>query len=422
MSQYRKMRTSQREKIPENFISSWQSSRATSGRPLMRRPPTACAACRAAKVKCDREQVCRRCDSRGINCQYTPPQQQPPATALVTRPNMVQHHNISLPRSSDHSAASNPATFALQEENAAADLAVDLPTDQFDLEYQSYNPFIGWAHGTGQPGVNFLDQSSSRPNQAANSFDSTDEASVRPVIEPLHKPVQVVDFPPMSNLLDAEFFRSLEGVMSQDVPQQPSRLQHTLYNGHEFAVYDGTPASLAVSVRPSASSSGDCQCRGNLLPLVGNVKRAIHQGRLDNVSKVTGHTLKSCQEVIDSPCCNITCADLIFVMALIQQTEEGMRYVMKGDMTDGSVRIAIGEYEVTNISQSKLRHMLVVDLMRQASTLLDSISSVTQNILLSLHPECSLGQLNIDYLKSGVKDFRGVLRSVGDLLGEPSRS
>lgn len=65
-------RTSRPRSIPENLIVNWRSSSPRdAAKPLLRRPVTACDACRAAKAKCSGKQGCDRCTTRGIACTYT---------------------------------------------------------------------------------------------------------------------------------------------------------------------------------------------------------------------------------------------------------------------------------------------------------------------------------------------------------------
>lgn len=64
-------RTSRMREIPRAFISSWQCPGARDAKPLVRRPATACEACRVAKVKCNGQQECDRCTGRGISCSYS---------------------------------------------------------------------------------------------------------------------------------------------------------------------------------------------------------------------------------------------------------------------------------------------------------------------------------------------------------------
>ncbi|KAM3564973.1 hypothetical protein ARSEF4850_001598 [Beauveria asiatica] len=55
--------------IPDDFLAKWQSGKIC-GTKAVRRPTTACQACRASKVGCEGKQRCRRCILRGIACVY----------------------------------------------------------------------------------------------------------------------------------------------------------------------------------------------------------------------------------------------------------------------------------------------------------------------------------------------------------------
>lgn len=64
-------RTSRPGIIPENLIVNWRPSNLHDGpRTLLRRPVTACDACRTAKAKCTGKQGCDRCTTRGLVCTY----------------------------------------------------------------------------------------------------------------------------------------------------------------------------------------------------------------------------------------------------------------------------------------------------------------------------------------------------------------
>jgi hypothetical protein len=58
--------------ISDDFITKWQSGKIR-GTKAVRRPTTACQACRASKVRCEGKQRCRRCILRGIACIYIKP-------------------------------------------------------------------------------------------------------------------------------------------------------------------------------------------------------------------------------------------------------------------------------------------------------------------------------------------------------------
>lgn len=64
-------RTPRPGNIPENLIVNWRPSNPHDApRTLLRRPVTACDACRAAKAKCSGKQGCDRCTTRGLLCTY----------------------------------------------------------------------------------------------------------------------------------------------------------------------------------------------------------------------------------------------------------------------------------------------------------------------------------------------------------------
>lgn len=58
-----------RRQIPGTSVLQWQSSETHTPR----RPMTACKACRLAKAKCNGQQNCERCRSRGLRCTYSRP-------------------------------------------------------------------------------------------------------------------------------------------------------------------------------------------------------------------------------------------------------------------------------------------------------------------------------------------------------------
>lgn len=64
-------RTSRPRSVPDSLIVNWRASDPRDGaQPLVRRPVTACDACRSAKVKCGGKQDCGRCVSRGLVCSF----------------------------------------------------------------------------------------------------------------------------------------------------------------------------------------------------------------------------------------------------------------------------------------------------------------------------------------------------------------
>jgi hypothetical protein len=95
-----------KSRIPRGFILNWQSSKNQGATPLIRRPITACEACRAAKVKCNAQKDCQRCSNRGIECVYVAP-------------------SNSSDTKSQHRGRSPPSS----RQSSASEFSPDIPTD-----------------------------------------------------------------------------------------------------------------------------------------------------------------------------------------------------------------------------------------------------------------------------------------------------
>jgi hypothetical protein len=89
-SRPRKSHESRKGDVPSKFILKWQSS---GPKPQVRRPTTACQPCRTAKVKCNGQPQCDRCNTRDLACKYTnssvpepPPPSNPSSTTNAASP------------------------------------------------------------------------------------------------------------------------------------------------------------------------------------------------------------------------------------------------------------------------------------------------------------------------------------------------
>lgn len=63
---------SRKNQIPGTLVLNWQAPDTQTSKPTVRRPMTACEACRTAKVKCNGQRACERCRNRGLLCSYRP--------------------------------------------------------------------------------------------------------------------------------------------------------------------------------------------------------------------------------------------------------------------------------------------------------------------------------------------------------------
>lgn len=146
----------------------------------------------------------------------------------------------------------------------------------------------------------------------------------------------------------------------------------------------------------------------------------MHEKQLDEVFNVTRKVMGGCQDIVDCTSCQITCTDLICIMAVFQQTDTCFEYIANADL-DSMIKVKFGGYEVP-INDPKLRAMLVMNLIQQATMVLDAISTKGQTMLQALNPPSALAQANIGYLDKVTNDFRNVLRRVADSANDSGSS
>lgn len=141
------------------------------------------------------------------------------------------------------------------------------------------------------------------------------------------------------------------------------------------------------------------------MPLIPRTSTAMLSRRPDEVFKVTGDIIRSCQGVVDCTGCEASCTDLICIVAILQQTEDCFAYVAGADLST-SIRVCVGSYQVSGVGDAGLRHVIVMDLVNQAGALLDCINSMADKMLRQLKVGCRLGRINIEYLKTVAMDYK----------------
>lgn len=166
MSAPRKPRHSRKSDVPHEYIRNWQFSRGRGAKPLVRRPPTACEACRAAKVKCNGAQpVCGRCTDRGImDCRYTAPSssdKSEPSAAAPPSPLPVRVPTQVSPSTQVQTSTEQwpPLSQAVPKEIMDLDMG---SADQLYLDFAEYEQasetWSDWTNGVvGLPGPGQLD-------------------------------------------------------------------------------------------------------------------------------------------------------------------------------------------------------------------------------------------------------------------------
>ncbi|KAJ5570045.1 uncharacterized protein N7459_009475 [Penicillium hispanicum] len=115
---------SQRKQIPGTQVLSWHSSERQAKKPRIRRPITACEACRSAKAKCNGQHGCERCKNRGLRCTHaTPPNTSGGHGNGSVRPEIV--------------ATSSPSVDQVIPVDVAPTAATPAPADQITLHSTS---------------------------------------------------------------------------------------------------------------------------------------------------------------------------------------------------------------------------------------------------------------------------------------------
>lgn len=147
--------------------------------------------------------------------------------------------------------------------------------------------------------------------------------------------------------------------------------------------------------------------------------------QLDKMFKVTGDVIQSCQE--STRCgCYVGPVDLVCIMTVFEQTAACFDYIAKSGF-DGTVKVGIGSYCVSLADDASLKRMLVLDLVKQANELLDSLGALAQNMFIVQNgpgtkrmgrsPAC-LNQLNLDYVREAIASFRKLFRLIADFFGD----
>lgn len=140
------------------------------------------------------------------------------------------------------------------------------------------------------------------------------------------------------------------------------------------------------------------------------VTGAMSEKRLDEVFKVTGEFIQSCQDVMDCKHSQANCTDLLLVVTALQEIHPCFDYIAKSDL-DSAVKVSFGGYEVS-LNDVNLRSTLVMDLVQRTSTVLTSIGSKGQSMINELREPSCLARANIAYLEAMISHFRTILRCV----------
>lgn len=127
------MSSQSRQQIPGTNVLNWQSPSKKRVKPSIRRPMTACEACRSAKVKCNRQETCERCKNRGLICSYGPALNS--NNEICHRPSRRKRSVGDRPTSSKSPSTSHaiPTTSLSTTQNQSDPMSVYLTGNLFNL-------------------------------------------------------------------------------------------------------------------------------------------------------------------------------------------------------------------------------------------------------------------------------------------------
>ncbi|KAL2829698.1 hypothetical protein BDW59DRAFT_32713 [Aspergillus cavernicola] len=186
-----------------------------------------------------------------------------------------------------------------------------------------------------------------------------------------------------------------------------------------------SPPQESIASMPvvSGESQGSCQCSACLMlqvPKVNHVTRGKPYAPVDRIFKVTGDVLYACQNFISCVSCQVNYADLVCVVAVLQQTGTCFEHIANEGLSTSGIRVSVGGYDVPIGNEIKLGKILVMDLVAQANCLLSLLRSRSEKLVQSQPAtQDRLMQINMDYLQEAVKSFEHTLRLIADSLDKP---
>ncbi|XWW92246.1 hypothetical protein V2A60_000169 [Cordyceps javanica] len=378
-----------RGRIPGTLVLDWQSAETrAAAKPLVRKPVTACESCRLAKVKCDAGQPdCARCHNRGIRCRY--PFRPPPPAAAAAGP-------IATPPSS--TSQDSPGRALPPLSGGSPDPTV---VDSNPLVESDPSSLAGSA-ATTAAAADMMDWGEAASNHGLEEFNWV--------------------FP------DATFDTGELDGPSQSQIAHPSPSPEQLNPASDSGRSGPSPLARPVGAcleLPSQTPWMTCPCRVNLIahvPRLESIMQEKPKPRLDEVLSVTEDVIRSCQAIVGCAQCEVGPVDLVSVLTVFQQTASCFNHIANASV-DGTIRLGVGAYKVSLTDDMLFKRMLVVNLVRQANALLDSLTSLGQGLFLSPRPQqprvmnrspACLNQLNLSYLREVVTSFKSFFLLITD--------
>ncbi|KAL4966534.1 Zn(II)2Cys6 transcription factor domain-containing protein [Aspergillus stella-maris] len=377
------IRRSRKDEIPSHLVQSWQASDRHGAKTAVRRPVTACDTCRSAKVRCKgRHNSCDRCITKGIQCRFS---------SLPSRiPDILDDSSTgSLSNTVVPIDASSPVLNGTNNMLAVGELGgLGMPDLNAPLiEQPPSTTMVDWSRGI---------------------------------------PSQLFDWPSLDwseYTIDPTL-----GLQSNDLGLSQPSIEHASHGESSSNTSSTVDNSSKLSCASQSRQAEDtCQCRADLMAQVPKVKDAMEKPspQLDQILNVTFKVLFVCRNLIVCTKCQISYADLVCVVAVLQQTETGLEHIaeqgLNNDYISSTIKISMGDYDVPFGNQATLRHALVMDLVATANCLLDKLRLRSEALAEKESQSASTAQsrltrINMNYLQEVVKSFESTLRSIASSL------
>lgn len=397
----RKPRASRKGEIPGKFIQKWQSSGTRAKKPLVRRPMTACQACRTAKVKCDGQEECERCTSRGIVCKYTVTE-----TAETLPP-----HRLTGVASSQNISQAVPEQMSIDWDAFDATNHLSMGSTAYE---DGCNNMPDWVSSTTHHPLDNFDWGTIDPGLKVGFKERTN----REVLTNIQLRLTCIS---KDHVLDSQTIlpSPLEPVIVHPLPSTATGSLITASPPFQATSTGETTISPSIINSPSQPSqlflSPRCTCRKSLAVILPQITYAVQEKQFNGVFQLVSKVVKGFQDVVNCMICNVTCTDLICIMAVLKQTGSCFEYIAQADL-GGAIKMSFGGHDVP-INDPKLRAMLVLALIQHATSVLDAISTKGQ-YMLQTWCTSPLAHTSIGYLEMTIGDFRAVLRRVADSTDE----
>ncbi|KAF2995415.1 hypothetical protein E8E14_000739 [Neopestalotiopsis sp. 37M] len=220
---------------------------------------------------------------------------------------------------------------------------------------------------------------------------------------------------------EIDFNDQISGMCSStDSAMETNAHQQNLSRTPSSDLLPDNSQALAISQgsKVHTADKQECHCRVGLLSHIPELEAVMEEKsepRVDEMFKVTSDVIRSCCSAVSCTKCYLGPVDLVCVLTVFQQTSYCFQQISQSGLGGGETKVGIGNYEILLNNDAGIKRLLVLNLVEQASVLLDALASHAESLFLaedppsrkelSRSPAC-LNQLNLDYVQEVTTRFR----------------